>query len=359
MIALVATTYPPCRQAPFIGSFSIILAVRNEQPHIERRLNELTQLAADTHLPHEIIVVCDGCEDRTPFIARQFQNVHVLELQQNLGKSAALSHGAVMGRNDILLFADARQSWTGDTIPLLLENFSDPQVGAVSGNLVVESAPGVMAGVGLYWRFEKWLRRTESQAFSMVSVSGSIIAVRRPLFCHIPAGCLLDDVYWPLRVAMQGFRVVHDPRAIATDRLPDRAADEFKRKVRTLSGNFQLLALLPGAILPWQNPVWFQFWSHKLLRLVVPWALIATFAISCILQHPIYRFAFFAQLAFYALALLGLPRTSAARLKPVSAAASFLVLNTAALIAFCVFVTGRSGRSWTKVSYLTSEVGST
>src|SRR5438270_65757 len=84
--------------------------------------------------------------------------------------------------------------------PLLLANFADPEVGAVSGNLEVEAAPGVMTGVSLYWRFEKWLRRKESEAGSMVGATGAICAVRRELFSPVPAGTVLDDVYWPLCV---------------------------------------------------------------------------------------------------------------------------------------------------------------
>ena len=89
----------------------------------------------------------------------------------------------------------------------------------------------------MYWKFEKWIRRTESQLYSMVGATGAISAVRRELFRPVPAGTLLDDVYWPLQVAMQGYRVVHDSRAKAYDRLPGRVKDEFRRKVRTLAGN--------------------------------------------------------------------------------------------------------------------------
>ena len=106
----------------------------------------------------------------------------------------------------------------------------------------------------------------------IVGVTGAISAVRRELFRPIPSGTLLDDVYWPLLVAMQGYRVIHEPRARAYDRLPERPLDEFQRKLRTLTGNFQLVARLPQALLPWRNPIWFQFLSHKLLRLLMPWA---------------------------------------------------------------------------------------
>jgi len=151
-------------------------------------------------------------------------NVRVLELPSNVGKAAALSAGCTAAVHDILVFADARQTWAADALPLLLENFADPSVGAVSGDLVVQSAPGVMAGVGLYWQYEKELRKLESQVHSTVGVTGAISAVRRRLFRAIPPGTLLDDVYWPLQVAMQGLRVVHDGRAHAYDRLPARRA---------------------------------------------------------------------------------------------------------------------------------------
>src|SRR5215470_5324190 len=109
---------------------------------------------------------------------------------------------------------------------------------------MLESALVVMAGGGLYWRFAKWLRQKESLIHSQVGVSGAIAAVRRELFRPIPHGTLLDDVYWPLQVAMQGYRVVHDDRARAFDRLPENPRDEFRRKVRTLAGNFQLARML-------------------------------------------------------------------------------------------------------------------
>jgi cellulose synthase/poly-beta-1,6-N-acetylglucosamine synthase-like glycosyltransferase len=145
--------------------------------------------------------------------------VRVVKLPENVGKAAALSAGVAEARNDVVVVADARQTWAPDALARLLENFDDPEVGAVSGELHVESSPGVMAGVGLYWRFEKWMRRREGLVHSTVGVTGAIAAVRRGLFRPIPAGTILDDVYWPLVVAMQGYRVVFDGRARAFDRL--------------------------------------------------------------------------------------------------------------------------------------------
>jgi glycosyltransferase involved in cell wall biosynthesis len=344
----------PVRRGPAAGrSVSILLAVHNEEASIDRRLRELAGQLSRAGLAGEIVVASNGSTDGTVALARAHTKgpVRVLDIPEEVGKAAALTVAAAEATSDLFVFCDARQWWAEDALERLLENFADPAVGAVSGNLIIEQAPGLLAGVGLYWRFEKWLRGRESRLFSMVGSTGAISAVRRELFRPIPAGTILDDVYWPVQVALQGYRVVLDPRARAYDRLPERTRDEFRRKVRTLSGNFQLVTRLPAVLRPWRNPIWVQFVSHKLLRLVCPWALLVLLAASALLSEPLYRAAFWAQVAGYAVAVLGIRTPLGAKLKPVAAAASFLVLNAAAWLALWVWLTGRTGRSWGKAAY--------
>ena len=342
----------PRRRAARRPSVSIILVARNEAATIGRRVREFAGLIAASGLRGEVIVVSDGSTDGTAEAARAagVGMARVLELPTNVGKAAALSAGCAEASNDVLVLADARQTWAPEALERLLENYADPSVGGAGGDLVVEEAPGVMAGVGLYWRFEKWLRRTESRLHSSVGLTGAICSVRRELFRPIPPGTILDDVYWPLRVVMQGYRVVHDDRALAYDRLPDRARDEFRRKVRTLSGNFQLVVRLPSLLLPWRNPIWWQFVSHKLARLLVPWALLGALGLSATLGGPLYRSLFLIQVACYLIGLAGVIGLGT-RSRAVSAASSFLVLNAAAWMAFWVWISGRSARSWGKVAY--------
>ena len=336
-------------------SVSFVVAAYNEEENIETRLRELLELLDRSGLTGEILVVSDGSTDDTARIVRQVggANIHLLELSERVGKAAALSYAAAHAHHDILVFADVRQRWAPDALQRLLENFADPSVGAVSGDLVVETAPGTLAGVGLYWQYEKWLRRQESAIGSQVGVTGAIAACRRSCFRAIPDGTLLDDVYWPLQVAMQGYRVIHDSRAIAYDRLPPRPKDEFRRKVRTLAGNFQLAARLPSALLPWRNPVWFAFVSHKLARLIVPWALIGLLLCSWQSEGWFYQFALILQLLGYTLGVISLLGWSSHRL--VSAAGSFVLLNAAAWVAFWVYFSGRASSSWKKVPYKQNE----
>jgi biofilm PGA synthesis N-glycosyltransferase PgaC len=334
---------------------SVVLAAYNEEATIGRRLRELLEMIGAPGLRGELIVVSDGSTDRTTGHARSLAErdprIKVVALEANRGKAVALTEGCARAGHEIIVFADARQSWASDALARLLGNFADPTVGAVSGELILETESGVLAGVGLYWRFEKWLRRQESVVASTVGVTGAISAVRRSLFRPIPPGTILDDVYWPLTVALQGYRVIHDPGARAYDRLPDRVEHEFRRKVRTLSGNFQLLGRLPAALAPARNPVWIQYVSHKLMRLVVPWALLALLGASALLTPPPYRLAFWWQVEFYGLAALGLSHPLASRSRLASAAASFVVLNAAAWLAFWAWLLGRTSRVWRKTPY--------
>jgi cellulose synthase/poly-beta-1,6-N-acetylglucosamine synthase-like glycosyltransferase len=344
-------------------SVSVIIAARNEQKTIGRRTREFLRMLAAAGVDGELIIVSDGSTDATVSEVRAAERdvagpipCHVIELIESGGKAAGLSRAAEAASKEIIVFADARQTWAPDALTLMLQGFADPTVGAVSGELVLEASPGVMAGVGAYWRYEKWLRRREGEVYSMVGATGAISAVRRNLFRAIPQGTLLDDVYWPLRVALQGFRVIQIKGAVAYDRLPEKAKDEFRRKVRTLAGNFQLAVRLPAALVPLKNPIWLQYVSHKLMRLLVPWLLIAMLLISAILPGTLYRGLLIAQLIGIVIGLTGLLPMAISKTKLVSAAGSFLVLNAAAWMAFWVWITGKSTRSWTRVTYNTPRV---
>jgi hypothetical protein len=122
----------------------------------------------------------------------------------------------------------------------------------------------------LYSRFELNLRAAEARLHSAVGVSGSVYAMWRALWAPLPVGLILDDLYVPMRLALGGHRVGFVPDAYAHETRRVDAGQEFRRKVRTLTGNYQLCAWLPGVLVPWRNPLWLQFLCHKLLRLLLP-----------------------------------------------------------------------------------------
>jgi GT2 family glycosyltransferase len=234
-----------------------------------------------------------------------------------------------------------------DAVSELISCFADPEVGAVSGELLLNanSNPGTSESLGVYWKLEKTVRKLESSSGSVVGVTGAIYAMRRELYTEMPRGTILDDVFLPMHVVRAGKRVVFQPSAVAYDQLSGTTGKEFSRKARTLTGNYQLLRLAPW-LLSGANPLRFRLISHKLLRLTVPIFLVLMLFSSCLATGPFYRMAFWSQIAFYVAAVVGTLQPSANRLRPVSIAYTFVMLNTAATIAFYNFVTARY-KVWT------------
>src|SRR5206468_219631 len=122
----------------------------------------------------------------------------------------------------------------------------------------------------------------------VAGATGAIYAIRRELFQELPEETLLDDVLTPLRITLSGRRTIFEPEAKAYDAVACCPLAEYGRKVRTLAGNYQLVSQLPQSLYPWRNPVFLQFVSHKLGRLLVPWALITLFITNLFLLRGIY-----------------------------------------------------------------------
>lgn len=332
-------------QSAITPTVSIIIAAHNEEGTLPRKLSTLR--AVDYPADRlQIIVVSDGSTDRTPSILHAASDfVDTIELAVSVGKAAALNRGVARATGDVLVFMDARQSHDLNVLRELVSCLADEEVGAVSGELMLEDADGKSSSdaLGIYWKIEKLTRKLESATGSVVGVTGAIYAMRRELFRPIPAGTLLDDVLIPMQVARAGKRVIFHPGAIARDRVFNESSKEFSRKVRTLTGNYQLLRLAPWLLSP-ANPLLFRLISHKLLRLAVPFLLLAMLLSSALIRSQFFVCAFTAQLLFYGAALVGLVKPAARRSRAVSVAYTFTMLNVAAAKALYNFLGSRT--SW-------------
>ena len=302
----VATRFTP-RSAPTV---SVVIAARNESDRLAARIANLLEAEYPSRI--EIIVVSDGSTDRTSSVLAPFADrVRYIERPRG-GKPLALNAGVAAAHGDIVVFADARQRFARNALIALASNFADPSVGGVTGELVLDCEAGavdseIAEGVGLYWQYEKWLRHQESRIWSTLGATGAIYAIRRALWRPLPPETLLDDVLTPMRIVLDGKRVVFDHRAQAFDRISASSADESRRKTRTLAGNYQILTLEPRLVIPFINPVWVQYLSHKIGRLIVPWCLAIAFItnIALAFQGWAYKLALLVQLCFYGLALVG------------------------------------------------------
>jgi poly-beta-1,6-N-acetyl-D-glucosamine synthase len=334
----------PVRTAEIQPSVSIIMAVRNEEAHISRKLHNLKDL--DYPPDHyEVIVVSDGSTDGTndTLATLAGERVRTIISDSHLGKAVALNKALECTHGEIVVFTDSRQFLGRGAIKHLVANFADPTVGCVSGELILgEPEAGLKSSrqsVGLYWELEKKIRKWEGETGSVIGATGALYAVRRELIVPFPPDTILDDVYIPLHVIRSGRRVVFESKALAYDTMAP-SSHEFRRKVRTLLGNYQLVQLDPWLITR-SNPVLYQFISHKLFRLWVPFALGTILVASWFSQGFFYHLVFFLQIALYALAGVSLFGINLGIFKRVANVTSTVImLNTAALVAFVYFVTG-------------------
>lgn len=327
------------------ANISVVIIARNEAHRIGRRIENLLgcRLLNGTR---ELLVVSDGSTDSTPELAASHGGVRVLKQPTALGKSACLNIALAEAKGEIVVFADARQSFEPDTIERLLSHFADPTVGAVSGALeIAPSSTNTGKGVDLYWRMEKMVRSCESLLHSCIGCTGAVYAIRRSAFRPIPHDTILDDLLIPMQIAQQGLRVLFDEHAIAHDYQALEPAQEKVRKTRTIAGNFQLLFRYPAWLLPWRNHLWWQLLSHKYLRLFAPVALVICLGSNLFLDSPFFQCTLAAQCFFYGLAAFGMLSPSTNK-SLFTAPAGFVFLNCMTVLGFLRYLAPKHQRGW-------------
>ena len=289
---------------------SIVIVAHNESRSLPAKIRSLLNSTGAERI-REILIGSDGSTDDTAeVIARLHEpRVRVVNFPDRRGKPSVLNDLVPQCQAGIVLLADARQMFDPHCLQRLLRHFSDPIVGVVSGELVLrrdESQTTAAAGIGFYWKYEKFIRQCESRGRGVPGATGACYAIRKDLFCPIPESTILDDVAIPMQAVVRGYRCLLESGARIFDEPSQSTRQESIRKRRTIAGVAQLARLFPQWLLPWRNPLWFEFVSHKLLRLVSP-LLIAQVLVSnlCLLELPLYRVLLMTQLGFYAAALVG------------------------------------------------------
>jgi hypothetical protein len=349
-LELLARVRPrPVRRSGFVVNpdVAVLLVARAGEPRILSRLANL----ASTSYPMDrfsVVLVRDGGTDPAPpALPPQPFPLRVIDLPPDSGKPAGINAGLAAIGGGIVVFADARQEFAPDAIPLLVRNFSDPEVGAVSGALEIRGAESAVgAGVDGYWKLEKRVRWLESRTGSCVGCTGAIYAARREALAPIPEDTWVDDVVIPMTIAQRGLRVLFEPEALAFDPQPLEPAQENARKPRTLGGNIQFAARNPGWMIPGIGRLWWRFLSHKILRLAGPLLLAAAVTSGALLapRHPAYAALFLGQIGLYALGAIGLFTRSRAPI--LRFPAGFLFLNAMVVRGYVFWFRNRGRRAW-------------
>jgi cellulose synthase/poly-beta-1,6-N-acetylglucosamine synthase-like glycosyltransferase len=316
---------------------SLVIPAYNEAAVIRRKLENSLAIA---YRPDrlEIIVASDGSDDETNEIVAEYapQGVVLRGFSPRAGKISVLNRTIPDARGEIVVLCDANVMFHADAIGRLVAHFADPRVGAVTGDVRIRSEDAPFGeGEGLYYKYERFIQLRESALGSTVTVDGGMYALRKDLFRPLPANTILDDLVIGMNVALAGYRVLYDPSAVATENATIDVRQEFRRKVRIVAGAFRELLRGHGVPGPRHPQLFWSYLSHKLLRWLVPWCLLAVLVCSAALAYldgwsPLVAVLLLPQLAFYTCALIGTTRPNARWPAVIGVPFYFCMVNAAA-----------------------------
>ena len=330
---------------------TLIIAAYNEEAHLPGKIANLRQTSYPVD-KLQIVFVSDGSTDRTNELLKSISEpfVESVFLPQRSGKPMALNHGVKRAKHDILVFSDASTLFAPDVVFNLTRHFADPRIGVVCGSLKLMGSEESDRTEGTYWRFERVLRLMESRLGATINASGAVYALRRKCFVPLRAGDLIDDFLIPMSARKLGYKVMEDPEAVATDFSVDTVKGEFTRRVRLALGSFRALRRMELASL--RGFTGFAFVSHKLLRWLFPFLLLAMLASNMfLLRTPFYRVALGAQMVFYFWGSLGFVFHEQMKKVRFSLLAYFLLtVHVAFLVGFWRCFFGEHEATWERAN---------
>ncbi len=341
----------------FEPEVSFVVPCYNEGEIIEKKIKNCLAL----NYPKEklkIIFITDGSTDGTSdIIKNKYQEIQVLHELKRVGKSAAENRSMKFVDSPIVIFSDANTVLPCGAIREIVKHYVDPKVGAVSGEKRIlekntDNATG--AGEGLYWKYESFLKKMDSELLTIVGAAGELFSLRKELFVELEEDTILDDFMLSMRIAEKGYRVIYEPKAYAMETASESVKEELKRKIRICAGGWQAMIRLRSVLNPLKNPILtFQYISHRVLRWsVAPLFLFLLFPLNIMLlnQGLFYQLILYFQTLFYISAMMGWYfENQNIRVKSLFIPYYFFIMNYAVFAGFFRYVKGTQSAAWERV----------
>jgi biofilm PGA synthesis N-glycosyltransferase PgaC len=335
---------------------TLLIAAYNEEQFIREKIRDTASL----HYPRQklsVFFVTDGSTDRTPDIIREFSGVTLFHESQRKGKIHAVNRVMKYVTTPIVVFCDANTNLNPDAIRNIVRHYEDPSVGGVAGEkrIFVKSEDNASgSGEGLYWKYESFLKRKDSEVYSVVGAAGELFSIRTSLFEEPAENIIIEDFYLSLSITAKGYRFIYEPEAFAIETASVSVKEEWKRKVRICAGGFQAMVLLRHLLNPFRYGILtFQYISHRVLRwtlapLFLPMVLLTNISLT-IQGSFFYTLALAGQIMFYFIAWLGyLNRDKKISIKGFFVPYYFCVMNFAVYAGLLRYLKGNQSVVWEK-----------
>lgn len=324
---------------------TFIIAAYNEEKAIEQKLKNTMTLDYPSQ-KMEIIVASDGSTDRTDEIVKKYINsgVRLVSPGKRVGKTECQNIAAKEAKGDVIIFSDANSIYEEDAIKMLVRNFADHRVGCVGGRLRYAVKGASAQSESLYTKYESYIKSLETKVCSPIGVDGGIYAIRKALFIPLEKD-IVSDLIEPILIYKNGWKVSYDKEALITERLSASMESSIARRVRIVTGALYGLKYIKDILNPFRWRFFaFEIISHKVLRWLQPFFLIAIFISNIFLLDKLPFLVFFLlQLLLYVCGVLGLIFE---RMTFFKLPAYFLGMNFALILSWINIIKGKKFVVW-------------
>ena len=342
----------------FEPEVTLIVAIYNEEVFIKQKIENTFEL----DYPREklkLLFIADGSTDGTVKIISEYPSIQLLFKPERQGKVVAINRAMEFVSTDYVIFCDANTLLNKQAVREIIKHYRDPRIGAVAGEKKIidqsDQQNTAGAGEGLYWKYESFLKKLDAKFYSVVGAAGELFSVRTNLFEPVAGNVLLDDFIISMRICRNGYRVMYEPAAFASESPSFSMKDEQKRKIRIGAGGYQSIYMLLDLLNIFKyGKLSFQYISHRVLRWAVCPPLLITTLISNLLiyiysESRFYGVLLLGQLFFYSAAAIGW--WFAARNKKIKAfyvPYYFVFMNAALFLGFFRFINKKQTVLWEK-----------
>lgn len=352
IIALSRFFHNDVRKEDITPKVTFLITAYNEEKNIAQKLDNTLSL----NYPKdklEILVASDGSTDRTEEIVKGYANkgVRLLRVEGRVGKTATQNAAVKAASGEIIIFSDATTTYEKDNIRNIVRNYADPAVGAVSGRYEYFNPTGAAIGTGniLFWKYENLIKSSQTRIKTISGCCGCIYSARKKAYEPLPPD-IISDLCEPLKILEKGYRIVFEPDAVAYEETTEKASEEFNMRIRVISRGMRGLLYMKRLFNPFRFPfVAFQLFSHKVLRWLIPFFMLALFISNLFLlgNGPFYKITMALQAAFYLMAALAwLGEKANLRLKVFSIPLYFSTVNIASVVSMYKTLKGFKAVTW-------------
>ena len=346
------------KNAEYEPEVTLFVAAYNEKDYVDAKVQNSFSLDYPKEKVKHVWVT-DGSNDGTPDLLQKYDGVEVYHLNERGGKIGAMNRGMKFVKTPIVIFSDGNTMLGKESIRRIVNLFSDPKVGCVSGEKRIyskEKDAAAGAGEGLYWKYESTLKKWDAELHSVVGAAGELFAIRTELFQEVERDTLLDDFIISLRVAQKGYTIQYDPEAYAIESASANVKEELKRKIRISAGGIQSIVRLRSLLNVFKfGTLSFQYISHRVLRWsLAPLALLFMIPINFALAFSenfattgFFTILFYLQVLFYGAALLGwYLENKSIKVKILFVPYYFFIMNLSVFLGFRRYIKGNQSVNW-------------